>query len=118
MSIRAIIESNIRTLENEKNQAVSAIRETVYREKIIPFNREIDSARDGAIAELTTQLNADIAALQTKYATDKQAIVDAAEKKKAENAESVIATETYMVANQYDKIIASQNDILASMKED
>ena len=117
MSIRAIIESNIRTLENEKKQAVDTIRETVYREQIVPYNREIDTARDKAIAELNAQLNADIAALQAKYGNDKQAIIDAAEKRKAENAESVIATETYMVANQYDKIIASQNDILASMKE-
>lgn len=117
MSIRAIIESNVRTLENEKKQAVDAIRETVYREKVIPYNRDIDTARDKAIAELTAQLNADIAALQAKFATEKQAIYDAAEKNKADHAESVVAAETFMVAEKYDKIIASQNEILASMKE-
>lgn len=117
MSIKALIENNIRTLENERNQAVAAVKDRVYREQIIPFNRDVDAARDKAISELNTQCASEIADVQAKYAVLKQEIVEASEKRKSENADAVIASETYAVSVKYDAVIDSQNKILSTLKE-
>lgn len=117
MSIRVQLEQAIRGLEAEKQTIANATKEKVTREKIVPFNQEIDKARDGAIAEKQQALNASILALQEKFAKEKQEIYEAGEKKKSDNATSVITSEIYAVTVEYDKHIAKLNDQIANLKE-
>jgi hypothetical protein len=117
MSIKAIYEQAIRSLEAERQTVANAKKEQVTREKIIPFNQEIDRAREQAIAERQQALNATIVAQQEHFAKEKQEMIEAAEKKKAENANAVITTETYAVTVEYDKAISKLNEQIADLKE-
>jgi hypothetical protein len=100
------LEQAIKNLEAEREREVAIIKEKATREKIVPFNQEMDIARDKAIAEKQQALNATIVAHQEQFAKEKQEIVAAAEKKKQENANSVITTEAYTVTVKYDKAIS------------
>lgn len=117
MSIKSIYEQAIRSLESEKQSLANAKREQVTREKIIPYNQEVDILRDKAIAEKQQALNASIVAQQEHFAKEKQEMIEAAEKKKAENANAVITTETYAVTVEYDKAISKLNEQIADLKE-
>ncbi len=117
MSIRAQLEQAVRGLEAEKQTIANATKEKVTREKIAPFNQEIDKARDNAIAEKQQALNSAIMALQEKFAKEKQEIYDAGEKKKAENATAVITSEIYAATVEYDKHIVKLNDQLSNLKD-
>jgi hypothetical protein len=117
MSIKAHLEQAIRSLEAEKQTVANAKKEEVTREKIIPFNQEIDRAREQAIAEKQQALNATILAQQEQFAKEKQAMIEAGEKKKSENANAVITSETYSVTVEYDKAIAKLNEQIANLKE-
>lgn len=117
MSIKTIYEQTIRSLEAEKMTIMNATKERVMREKIIPFNQEIDSARDKAIAEKQQALNATIVAQQEQFAKDKKEIIEAGEKKKEENATAVITSETYSATVEYDKSIAELKEKLSNLKE-
>jgi hypothetical protein len=117
MSIKAHFEQLIKNLEAEREREVAVIKEKVTREKIVPFNQEMDIARDKAIAEKQQELNKDIVARQDKFAKEKQEIIEAAEKKKADNEASVLATETYVVTGKYDKEIAYLKERIAEIKD-
>ncbi len=117
MSIKAHFEQLIKTLEAEKEREVAVIKDKVTREKLVPFNQEMDIARDKAIAEKQQELNSNIVAHQERFAKEKQEIINAAEKKKAENAASVLATETYVVTGIYDKEIAHLKERIAELKD-
>lgn len=117
MSIKAHLEQAVRSLEAEKQSVAKAEEEKVTREKIIPFNQEIDRAREQAIAERQQALNATIVAQQERFAKEKQEMIEAGEKKKSENANAVITTATYSVTIEYDKAIAKLNDQIANLKE-
>lgn len=118
MSIKAHYEQTIKNLEAEKDREVAIIKDKVTREKIIPYNNEMDIARDKAIAEKQTMLNSTILAHQEQFAKEKQEIFAAAEKKKSDNAASVLATETYVVTGKYDKEISHLKERVANLKED
>lgn len=117
MAIKAYLEQTIRSLEAEKEREVAVIKERVTREKILPFNQEQDILRDKAIAELQQNMNEDITARQAQFAKEKQAIVEENEKRKENNANAVLATETYEVTGKYDKAIAKLNDQISDLKE-
>jgi hypothetical protein len=117
MSIKAHLEQAVKALEAERDKEVTIIKEKVTREKIIPFNQEMDIARDKAIAEKQKALNERIVAHQEQFAKDKKAIIDAGEKKKAENATAVITTESYSVTVKYDKAIAKLNQQIEELKD-
>ena len=117
MSIKSNLEQTIRNLEAEKEREVAVIKERVTREKIIPYNQEADKGRDLAIAELQSNLNEDINARQVRFTKEKQAIFDENEKRKENNANSVLATETYSITGKYDKAIAKLNEQIADLKE-
>ena len=106
MSIKAHLEQAIKNLEAEREKEVAIIKEKATREKIVPYNQEMDIARDKAISEKQQALNATIVAHQEQFAKEKQEIIQAAEKKKQENANSVLTTETYTVTVKYDKAIS------------
>lgn len=117
MTMKAIFEEAIRKLEIERDRKAADIKDAVTRETIIPFNAEIDKAREKAIAELQMSLNASIAGLQTKFSEEKAAIIDAGEKKKADNASAVITSATYSVTVEYDTAIASLRKQMEDFKE-
>lgn len=122
MELSKQIQSFIQQVKAEEQKELSLVRDRVMREKIIPFNQEIDKVKAESISKLnqlfdqekmvlTKQYNDNLVALQKKYDNDKQIINETAEKKKAENANAVIATETYEIANRYDNAIAKLNSI-------
>jgi hypothetical protein len=116
MSIETHFEALIKNLEAEKEREVAAIKEKAMREKVVPYNREMDIARDKAIAEKQEALNQAIATQQEIFAKERQKIVEAAEKKKADNMNTVLATETYTVTGVYDKEISFLKERLANLK--
>ena len=117
MSIKAHLEQAVKNLEAEKQTVANAVKERVTREIILPYNKEIDMARDKAIAEKQAALNAAIVSYQEQFAKEKQEMISAAENKKAENANAVITTETYTATVEYDKAIEKLNEQIAKLKE-
>jgi hypothetical protein len=117
MSIQAHLEQTIKNLEIEKEREVAIIKERVTREKIVPYNQEADKGRDLAIAELQQNMNDDIAARQAQFAKEKQAIFEENEKRKENNANAVLATETYPITGKYDKEIAYLKERVAELKD-
>ena len=117
MSIKTIFEQTIKSLKDEEQREIAVIKERVTKEQIIPYNQDMDIARDKAIAELQENLNVNIVSMQEKFAKDRQNIIDANEKKKSDNATSVIATETYSVQMKYEKAIAKVKEQLENQKE-
>ena len=117
MPIYTHLEQAIKNLEIERERETVAIKERVMRERIAPFNQEMDAARDKAISEKQQELNAKIVALQDQFVKDKQKIIDAAENKKEQNATSVITTETYTVTVAYDKAISKLKEQIEELKQ-
>lgn len=117
MSIKTHLEQAIKNLEAEKEREVAVIKERVTREKIFPYNQEADKGRDLAIAELQSNLNEDISIRQSRFAKEKQAIIEENEKRKENNANSVLASETYTITGKYDKAIAKLNEQISNLKE-
>jgi hypothetical protein len=117
MSIKTHLEQTIKNLEAEREREVAVIKEKVTREIIVPFNKEMDTARDAAIAEKQKQLNEAIVAHQENFAREKQEIIAACEKKKTDNATSVITTEAYTVTLAYDKAISKLKEQIKDLKE-
>ena len=89
MSIKMHLEQTVKALETEREKEVAIIKERVTREKIIPFNQEMDISRDKAIAEKQQALNETIVSHQEHFAKEKKEIIEAAEKKKAENVSGI-----------------------------
>ena len=103
--IKQILENTIRNLENERTQRIAQVSQAVMSEKVAPHNREIDTAREKAIAELSTALNQKIVALQEDFSAQKQLLVEKGEKNKAEFAKTAIATETSLIELEYNNAI-------------
>lgn len=117
MSIKAHLQTAKQALEAEKQREFAVAKEKATREKIVPYNQEIDKKREEAIAVLQKQHNANIVAEQERFANEKQALIDAGEKKKADNASLVIATETSVVTIKYDKAIAKINAQIEELED-
>lgn len=117
MAIKVHIEEAIKKLQIERERAVVSVKERVTREQIVPFNIEIDKARDSAIAQRQEELNADIRARQESFAQERQSFMESAEKKKAENAKTVLETETAIVVAEYDKHIQKLRQQLEEVNE-
>ena len=117
MSVETHLEQAIRNLEAENATVADATKDRVMREKIIPYNQEIDEARDNAVAERQATLNATIAAQQESFEKEKQQMFEAAEKKKSDNMNAVIASETYAVTVEYDKAISKLKEQIANLKK-
>ena len=124
MEISKHIQNAIANIKSEEQREISLVKDRVMREKIIPFNQEIDKVKAESIAKLnelfeqekaklTGQFNENLVALQKKFESDKQIINETAEKKKADNANAVIATATYEITSRCEKAIAKLNSIEA-----
>lgn len=118
MSIKSTLEQAVKSLEQEKASKVAIVKERVTREIIVPYNREMDIARDKAIAEKQASLNANILAYQEQFNKEKQQLIDLGEKKKEEHATATITTEAYAVTVEYDKAIAKLHQQIADLKEE
>jgi hypothetical protein len=117
MAVKTHLEQAVKNLEAERDREAAIVKDRVTRETIIPYNQDLDAARDKAIAELQQNLTGEIANLQEKFAKEKKAIFEANERKKENNANSVISTETYSVVVKYDKAIAKLNEQIADLKD-
>lgn len=117
MSVKPYLEQALAAIKKEKEYAINEAKEKINREKIVPYNQDMDCARDEAIAKKQSVLNEEIAVLQNKFAQEKQEIIEAAEKKKTDNANAVIATETYAVTVYYDKVISALEKQITELKE-
>ena len=116
MSILSNLEQTVKNLEAEMEREVAIVKDVVLKEKIVPYNQEADKGRDLAIAELQTTLNEGISALQAKFLKEKQAIIEENEKRKENNANAVLAAETYEVTGKYGKAIAKLKEQIAELK--
>ena len=115
--IKTVIENAIKTLETEKNQRLAVAKEQITREKIIPFNTEIDASRAKALAEVDAELNQRVAELRKEYDEKKQELVRLGEEKKRQNAEAVLASEVAVVAVEYDTAIAKLKAQIEDVEE-
>lgn len=95
------IESAIRGIEVEMEQKLKDLQQQVIRDKIVPFNAEIDKDRDEALRKL-----------QEKYNEDRGTIITASEDKKKENETITLEIETKKLKDDYKIII----DNLANVK--
>lgn len=118
MPIKQYLEQTIKNLEAEREREIQEIRERVTKEEILPYNKEMDAARDKAIAELQANLNKDIQQKQATFEQQKKEIIDANERKKMTNAQSVISERTYAVTVKYNKAISKLNDQISSIPTD
>lgn len=100
MEIKQIVSQAIAQVESEKQRQISLSKEKVIREKIVPFNNEIDRARDKAINELATKLTQDIEALRVKFEQEKKNLIDMGEQKKADFQRTAVEAEIATVNAQ------------------
>ncbi len=112
--INAYIEQAIRGIEAEREQQIANIKAEIMRDKIEPQNAEIDNARDRALQELQAKLNADISALQERFNAERQAIIDASEKQKSDNANILVGAETVNIAVEYDTILTGLRKLIGA----
>ena len=117
MAIKVYLEEVIKRLQVEREKAIAAVKERVTREKIVPFNIEMDKSRDSAIAQRNEELNAKIKELQEAFAIERQSFIDSAEKKKGEHSQAVIETEIAIVVAEYDKHINRLMEQLGEVSE-
>ena len=93
MEIKEIFNQALNQLEQEKQRQISSAKEKVIREKVIPYNAEIDKKKVKAIEELTNKFNADMNALRTTYENDKKTLETAGEQKKNEYQQNAVEVE-------------------------
>jgi hypothetical protein len=111
------LEREIAEIRATEQRQIATVKERVMREKIVPFNQEIDQARAKAEAELAQSLQKNIAMLQEQYALEKKALYDAGEKKKSDNLASVLATETYAISAECQNAIGKLTKQVNDLKE-
>lgn len=115
--VRKHFENTIQQLKTDKDRQLALVRERVTREIIIPHHNEIKQSRDNAIAELNQKLQNDIRKLQEQFAIERQALIDVGEKNMEDFANNTIATETALVAAQYDEAIKNLEALISKIKE-
>lgn len=117
MDIKTIISTAITNIEREKAVAVQQTTQRVIQEKVIPYEKEINDARDKAITELVDKFNSDVAELNSKCEIEKTALINAGEDKKKAFREATIQAEVNAVIYVYDAHIAKLNAQLKELGE-
>lgn len=115
--MKAILEQAIKSIEAKRDSEVALIKDRIVREKIAPFNAEVDSFRAKALQEIDAELATKIADLKVAYEAKKQDLIKIGEEKKKENMDSVLASELAVITVKYDTEIAKLNAQLAEIKE-
>ena len=115
MEIKTIIAQAVAQVEQEKQRQISLSKEKVIREKVVPFNNEVDRARNKALEELTNKLNADILALRTAFENEKKMLEEAGEKRKAEFQREAVETEIAIINSNATTAKAGLEKLLTEM---
>lgn len=115
--MKAILEQAIKSIEAKRDGEVALIKDRIVREKIAPFNAEVDSFRAKALQEIDAELATKIADLKVAYEAKKQDLIKIGEEKKKENMDSVLASELAVITVKYDTEIAKLNAQLSEIKE-
>ena len=111
-NVNVYIEQAIRGIEDERDQKIETVKAEIIRDKVAPQNSEIDTKRDNAVQELQNKLSADISALQERFNAERQAIIDASEKQKADNANMLINIETTSINAEYNTKLAELRKLI------
>lgn len=117
MSIKQHLQNALSGIKTDKERAIGMAKEKAMRESIVPKHTELNKARDEAIAKISADHNAKIADLQEHFNNEKQEIINATEKKKAEVANSMIECAVATVNVEYDKAIATLEKQIAEAGE-
>ena len=104
---KQIYENAIAQIEANRVRDIEVAKQKATQDQIVPFNRDIDISLRDAIAELQSQHTAKIAQLQHAFEAEKNALAEAANNKKAVNAETVIATAVSVINAEADAAIAN-----------
>lgn len=115
--VKEFLEQQVKAIEAEKERQVSALRERIVREKIIPYNTDKDQKRALALAEVDNELNAKIDELKQAYEAKKQQLIVLGEEDKKRYADTVLAADLAVATVELDKAIASLNAQIAEIKE-
>lgn len=115
--IKVALEQAIRNIEVDKERKITEVKDRVTREKILPFNTDVDNARAKALAEIDNEFNQRVAELKQECEVKKQELVKLGEEKKKANADSVLATELAIVTIEYDAHIAKLNAQISEISE-
>lgn len=111
-NVNVYIEQAIRGIEAERDQKIETVKAEIIRDKVAPQNAEIDTKRDNAIQELLTKRDNEIAKINATYEQDRQAIIDASEKQKADNANMLISVETTSINAEYNPKLAELRKLI------
>lgn len=115
--VKEYLEQAVRAIEAEKERQVAIIKDRLTREKIAPYNADVDQKRAKALAEIDAELNEKIVELKQAYEAKKQELVRLGEENKKENADQIYASELAVFTVEYDKHIAKLNAQIAEIKE-
>ena len=114
--VKEHLEKAVKEIENERERQTAVLRDKIMREKIAPYNAEIDQKRTRALAEIDNELNAKIVELKQAYEAKKAELVKLGEENKKANAENVLATELAVVTVEYDSAIAKLKAQIAEIE--
>lgn len=115
--ISTYLEQAIKSIEAERDQRVAVAKERVNRERIAPFNAEIDNYRAKALTEVDNELNQKIVALKQEYEAKKRDLIALGEEKKRANAESVYSSELASITVEYDVVLSKLSAQIADIKD-
>lgn len=114
MMIKDIYENAIRQIEADRARNMEVVRQNVLRDKVAPFNADIDARLREALAELQEKHNANIAQLQRAFETEAREMTDAANKKKQEFLETAVSTETAAINAEADNAIKHLKEFIGN----
>ena len=103
--IKSVLEQAVAQLEAEKSRQCEIEKQKVMQEKIMPYNAEVDQSLRDALNALQNQHNTKIMELQKAFEAEKQAMVEAAAKRKSDFAESTLASAVSMIERDTKKAI-------------
>lgn len=115
--MKSILEQAIKSIEAKRDSKTAEIKERIVREKIAPYNAEVDTYRAKALQELDAELNAKIAELRVEYEAKKQELVRIGEEKKKANMDGVLASELAVITVKYDSEIAKLQAQLSEIED-
>lgn len=115
--IKAYLEQAIKNIEVEREKQVSIVKDRVVREKIAPFNADVDAYRAKALSEIDSELATKITDLKAEYEAKKAELVRLGEEKKKTNAETVLASELAVITVEFDTAIAKLTAQIAEIEE-
>lgn len=115
--LKPYFEELIKKLEIEKERETAPIKDRLMREKIAPYNADIDASRAKALAEVDNKYNLQVAELKKKCEEEKQALIKLGEDNKKANMETVFATDLVAFTSKYDKEIAKLRKQIEEIEE-